>query len=126
MKFLKALPVYLVGIIFLLSSLQFFASLIWPMPIPEMTPIAAQFFTLLFATKYLLIVKICEFVFSILILIPRTRKLGLVLIAPIIVNIFLFETLVTNTVFAGLPLLILAAIAIYQNRTAYLPMIAKS
>lgn len=126
MKFLKALPVYLLGLIFLFSSLQFFASLIWTMPMPEMTPLVAQFFTIFFATKYLLVVKILELIISVLILVPRTRKLGIILIAPIIINIFLFETLVSHTVMAGVPLIILDAIAIYQNRKVYMPIIAKS
>lgn len=123
MKFIKALPVYLLGIIFIASSLQFFYSMIWPTQMPEMSGVLLQYFTVLATTKYLLVVKICEFVFGILILVPRTRKLGLVLIAPIIVNIFLSEVLVAKTTTAGIPLIILVAIALYQNRAAYLPMI---
>jgi uncharacterized membrane protein YphA (DoxX/SURF4 family) len=70
------------------------------------------------------LVAVVEIVGGLLIIIPRTRALGALIIFPVMVGIFL-TTIVQNT--KGLPItLILSAILIwimYENREKYLPII---
>ena len=73
------------------------------------------------------LVAVIEIVGGLLIVIPRTRALGALIIFPVMVGIFL-TTIVQNT--KGLPItLILAAILIwimYENREKYLSLIKQN
>jgi putative oxidoreductase len=71
------------------------------------------------STGYMTVVKICELLFGILILIPKTRALGLILIAPIAVNILIFELHIAKAPGIGVALVVVTAIAIYLNKEKY-------
>jgi uncharacterized membrane protein YphA (DoxX/SURF4 family) len=64
-------------------------------PPPEGSP-AALFFGAIGPTGYLKFVKIFELVGGILVMIPRLRNLGLLLLGPVIVNIIAFHTFITH------------------------------
>jgi uncharacterized membrane protein YphA (DoxX/SURF4 family) len=70
------------------------------------------------------LVGIAELIGGVLIILPKTRALGALIILPVMVGIFLTNIVQDKT---GLPIaLILAAIlgwVIYENREKYLPMI---
>ena len=51
--------------------------------------------------------------------------LALVVLAPIVINIFLYDVLIAHELAFGIPLLVLNTIALYPHRQAYLPMIRK-
>jgi putative oxidoreductase len=68
---------------------------------PPPTGTAAQFFAVLAASHYLVFVFGLQVIVAILLLINRYVPLALTLIAPVIVNILLFHSLMAP---AGLPL----------------------
>lgn len=129
MNFIKKLPVYLLGIIFIVFSLQFFVMIFTHASMPPMEGMAAQYMDVLFRSGYVWVVKVLELVLGILILIPRTRRIALVLIAPISINILLSELLIIQPPFAqmipALLVVIFNIIGLYQYRVAYMPMVRK-
>ena len=129
MKFRKNIPVYLLGLIFVVFSLQFFYVVFAHVALPPMNDMANQFMTVLFTSGFVWILKVLELLIGIMFFIPRTRNLALILIAPIIVNIVLFEALVIKDGFGaaipGLVALVCAVIGIYQRRAVYMPIVAK-
>jgi len=120
MKIAQQVPVYLLAIVFLVFGLNFFFQFL---PMPPMTGDAGTFVGLLYTTKYLTLVKTLEVILSIMLFLKSTRSLALILISPIIVNIFLFEILIAQKPGIGVVLLILAAIAIYLNRQKYMSIV---
>ena len=126
----KALPTVLLGLIFVIFSLQFFYMIFAGGDMPPMNPVASQFMYVLFSTGYVFVVKVLELSIGIMLLIPRTRRLALILIAPIVVNIILSEFLVVKPPIAqsipALLVLVLNIVGIYQNRATYMPIVAKN
>lgn len=129
MKFIKKLPVYLLGVIFIIFSIQFFVMIMTKAQMPPMNEMATQFMGVLFMSGFVWVIKVMELAFGILLVIPRTQKLGLILIAPIVVGIVLVEMLIVKMgvgpAVPGLLVLILTIIGIYQNRTSYMSIIQK-
>ncbi|MCG6141376.1 DoxX family membrane protein [Leptospira mtsangambouensis] len=78
----------LLGIIFILfGSSKFYAF----MPTPPMTPAAANFIAAIITTGYLWkLVGFLEICGGLLVIFPKTTTLGLMILAPIIVNITLY------------------------------------
>lgn len=122
MKIVKEIPAYLLALVFLVFGLNGFLNFI-PLPPPEGD--SATFFGVLFTTGYIKVVKALEIICAILLLIPKTRPLGLVLLMPIIINIFLFELLVARA--PGLSILLFAAggIGLYFYRQKYSAILSK-
>jgi hypothetical protein len=90
---------------------------------PPMGGNAGAFAGLLFATKFLLVVKVLELSLALLMLVPATRALALLLIAPVTVNILLFELLIAQQPGIGILLVILNGLAIYQLKNKYLSIV---
>ncbi len=117
MKFTKQIPAILLGLLFAGFGIAFFLHL---MPEPKvLNANELSFMTLFGSTGYLTFVKVCEVAFGILLLLPRTRALGLLLIAPIIVNIVCYEIFIHKAPSIGVALLILCALGIFLNREKY-------
>lgn len=95
----------LLGLVFFVFGLNGFFQFL---PMPELPQPAADFMGALVGTGYFLVVlKIVETVSGLLLLIRRFSALALLLLAPIIVNIFLFHLFLAPS---GLPLAILLVI----------------
>ena len=116
MKIIQQIPVYLLALVFLFFGSNFFLHF-WPMP--PSAGNAATFGGLLFTTGYMTFVKVLQISFAILLLIPKTRALALLLLAPICVNILLFEIFMVGQVGLGALLVVLNAFAIFQHREKY-------
>jgi putative oxidoreductase len=117
MKITKHIPAILLGVLFVAFGLAFFFKL---MPAPKGLNADEQSFMALFgSTGYLKFVKVLEVAFGALLLIPKTRALGLILIAPIIVNIACYEMFIHKAPGIGFALLILNAIGIFINKEKY-------
>ena len=129
MRFLKHIPVVLLAIIFIAFSIQFFVFVFLKLPMPPMSGLAAQYMGVLFESGYVWVVKFLELSIGIMLLIPRVRKLALVLIAPIALNIFLSEILIiqppTGQMIPAFLVVILTAVGLYQYRASYMPMVQK-
>ena len=80
----------LLGLLFLMASVMFFLEL-GPKPIfPEGSPIA-HFMAAFGPTGYFKFVKTFELVGGLVVMIPRLRNFGLLLLGPIVVNIVAFH-----------------------------------
>jgi putative oxidoreductase len=104
MKIVTLISRLLLGFVFLVFGLNGFLHFI---PMPPPTGIAAQFFTAIFISKYWVVIFALQVLGGVLLLVNRYVPLALVILGPIIVNIFFFHLFMAP---AGLPLAILVAI----------------
>lgn len=83
----------LFGLVFLVFGLNFFFQFL---PMPPMTGPAAAFMGALFATGYMFpLIKVTEILAGVLLISGRFVPLGLLLLAPILVNIAAFHIFLT-------------------------------
>ena len=122
MKILKQIPTYLLAFVYIFFGALFFLKLMPAQPV--MSANAITYSTLLYTTGFLTLVKVFEIAFGILLIIPKTKALGLLLIAPISVNILLFEIFLAKQPGIGILMVLLNAIAIYQNKEKYNSILA--
>ena len=94
-KYLPIIAGIVLGLLFVMASVVVLFHLVKPPPPPEGSP-AALFFGALVPTGYITFVKIFELTGGILVMIPRLRNLGLLLLGPVIVNIIAFHTFITH------------------------------
>jgi hypothetical protein len=94
-KYLPTIAGILLGLCFLAVSVPVLFNLISAPKLPEGTP-AAHFMAAFGPTGYLKFVKVFEFVGALVVLIPRLRNVGLLLLGPVVVNIIAFHTLVDD------------------------------
>ena len=120
MKIIKSLPVYLLALIYLVFGSNYFFHFL---AMPPMAGNAGAFAGLLFTTKFLLVVKVLEVSLALLMLVPATRALALLLIAPVTVNILLFELLIAQQPGIGVLMVILNGVAIYQLKNKYISIV---
>lgn len=80
----------LLGLLFLVFGLNFFLKFLDVPPPPAGTP-ASAFLGAMFGSGYLAFVKVLEIVGGLAVAIPRLRRLGLLLLGPVIVNIVAFH-----------------------------------
>jgi putative oxidoreductase len=113
----------LFGLMFINGGLNKFFNY---MPMPENAPAEGMkdWGAMMEISWLMPLVAIAEIIGGILIIIPKTRALGAIIIFPVMVGILLTHLLVDTS---NLPVaLVLAAIlgwVIYENREKYLPMI---
>lgn len=95
MKYLPIVAGILLGLLFVASGLVVLLNLV-PVPeLPEGTPVA-HFMAAFGPTGYLAFVKGLEVIGGVLVAVPRTRKIGLLVLGPIVVNILAFHLFVTG------------------------------
>lgn len=91
MKILVLIVRILLGLLFLVFGLNGFFMFIPTGPLPS--GLAGQFVTVLMQSHYVLVISACQVVGGALLLINRYVPLGLTILGPIIVNIFLYHLL---------------------------------
>ena len=112
-KYLPCIAGILLGLCFLAASVPVLFNLIVIPTLPEGTP-AAHFMAAFVPTGYVKFVKLFEFIGGLLVMIPRLRNVGLLLLGPVIVNIIAFHTLVDDPKHLVNPLLdIIIVCALY-------------
>ena len=94
-KYLPCIAGVLLGLCFLAASIPILFNLIKFPPLPEGTP-AWHFMQALGPTGYVKFFKMFEFTGGILVMIPRLRNIGLLLLGPVIVNIIAFHVLIDD------------------------------
>ena len=128
MKLLQTIAAALLGSAFITFGANFFLHFI-PMP-ADPSPADAPhqlFMAALMPTGYLAFVKALEILGGLLVILPKTRNLGLLVLGPIVVNIIAFHVFLTGG--AGLtdpPLLIisiLTAFLLITQRKAWLGLL---
>lgn len=112
MKIASLIAGVLLGLLFILSAVTVLFKLASVPEPPEGTPIAA-FMAAFGPTGYMTAIKILELAGGIAVAIPRTRNLGLLLLGPVIVNIFLFHALVAGDGVFSPMLLGIAALSLF-------------
>src|SRR2546430_1155791 len=90
MKILTNISRFLLALIFTIFGLNGFLHFI---PMPPPTGVAAQFMGAMFVSKYLLFVFASQLIAGVLLFVKRYVPLALTLLAPVIVNILLFHSL---------------------------------
>jgi putative oxidoreductase len=116
MKIVKHLPAYLLALVFIVFGANFFLQF---MPMPPLAGDQLSFMTLFGGSGYMALIKVLEIAFGVLLVFPKTRALGLLLILPIVVNILCFEVFIAKQPGIGIALLIVNIIGIYINREKY-------
>ena len=101
----------LLGLLFIMAAVTFFFDLVKVPPPPEGSP-AAMFFGAFGPTGYFKFVKMFELVGGLVVMIPRLRNFGLLLLGPVIVNILAFNIFIGGGVKALLQPMILVMIAL--------------
>lgn len=119
---LKHIPAYLLGLVFVVFGSDFFIHFM-PTP-PQMAGDAGTFAGILYSSGYLKVIKILEVTIGLLLFVPKTRAIALLLIAPIVVNILLFELYLVHQPGIGVALTIINAIGIYLNREKYMSIVS--
>ena len=94
-KYLPCIAGVLLGLCFLAASVPVLFNLISIPKMPDGTP-AAHFMAAFVPTGYLKFVKTLEFAGGLLVLIPRLRNVGLLLLGQVIVNIIAFHVFVDD------------------------------
>ena len=106
MKTTTLIARYLLGIIFVVFSLNMWLRFI-PVPPPEEGTAAAAFMGAIYGSGYLSVVKILELMGGILLLSGRFVNLALAILGPILVNIALYHIFLVK---GGFPMAILVCI----------------
>jgi uncharacterized membrane protein YphA (DoxX/SURF4 family) len=115
MKHISTVAGALLGLLFLVFGANFFLNFI-PMP-PDPSPADAPhklFMGALFPTGYLAFVKVLEILGGLLVAIPKSRNIGLLILGPIIVNIFAFHAFLMKGVGLFSPMMfVIAALSLF-------------
>lgn len=90
MKFLPNIAGLLLGLAFMSSSALYFLNLV-PMPLPPTGSPPDLWMRAMIPTGYMDFVKLLELFGGVLVAFPWTRNYGLLVLAPIIVNIIAFH-----------------------------------
>jgi putative oxidoreductase len=112
MKYAPLIASILLGGLFIMSAVTILFNLA-PMPeLPKDTPIA-HFMAAAGPTGYMTFIKIIELLGGILVIIPKTRNLGLLCLGPIIVNILAFHQFVAGDGIAQPILIGISVLSLY-------------
>lgn len=126
MKYAPLAASILLGLLFVMSAITVLFNLM-PMPeLPKDTPIS-HFMAAFGPTGYMKFVKVFELIGGILVIIPKTRNLGLLCLGPIIVNIFAFHHFVAGDGIFQPTLIVIAVLSLYllwSGRRAWSALIA--
>jgi putative oxidoreductase len=119
----KQIPVYLLALVFIAFGMMYFLKMTPKMP--EMNDLQKNFFGSVGSTGYMDVIKVLEVLGGLLLVFPRTRGIGLCIIIPIVVNIFLFEVFIAKSVGIGAALMALSAAAVYFNKERFAGILGK-
>ena len=111
----------LLGLVFVVFGLNFFLKFL-PVPSPPADSAAAAFMGAMFTTGFLTFVKVLEVVGGVLVAVPKTRRLGMLLLGPIVVVILAFNVFVAPGGWTQPPVLlitILSAALVWFEKDAF-------
>jgi putative oxidoreductase len=113
MKIAAIITGALLGLVFVASGLVVLLKLVPTPPMPENSPVG-HFMAAFGPTGYLTFVKVLEVLGGLLVAIPKTRRAGLLVLGPIILNILAFHLFVTGGEGLFSPmLLVICALALF-------------
>lgn len=94
MKIASHIVATLFGLMFLAGGLFFFFGTLPPGPPEDSLP--GKFMAAFGPTGYMAFVKVCEIIGGALVIVPKTRNLGLLILGPIVINILCFHGFVVK------------------------------
>lgn len=112
MKYLPLIASLLLGGLFILSASVVLFGLVPTPEIPKDTPIW-HFMQACGPTGFMTFVKVLELVGGILLILPRSRNLGLLILGPIIVNILAFHQFIAGDGLLQPMLIAISLLAVY-------------
>jgi putative oxidoreductase len=104
MRIASVIARYLAGVIFLVMGLNGFLNFI---PLPPPGGVAGQFLAALYVSHYLWVIFAFQVIAGVLLLVNRYVPLAVAVLAPVLVNILAFHTLMAPS---GLPLALFVAV----------------
>ena len=129
MKHLPNIIGALLGLMFIAFGSMFLLNRVPPQPEPPAGSATALYMGAMGPTGYMKFVKVLEVLGGLLLVIPRTRNFGLLVIGPIIVNIIAFHLFIAGGKDLFSPLLIvLSVFALYllwAGRQAFCGLLGK-
>jgi uncharacterized membrane protein YphA (DoxX/SURF4 family) len=97
MKYLPTIAGVLLGLLFLMAAVPFVLNIIPPDEMPPPPTEEAKMFMGAFApTGYMTFVKWLELIGAILVMVPKTRNYGLLVLGPITINILAYHAFVAK------------------------------
>lgn len=102
----------LLGLVFVVFGLNYFCNFLPNPPMEEGSP-PAMFIGAMYTTGFLGFVKVLEIIGGVLVAWPKLRRLGLLILGPIVVNILAFNIFVAPGGWIQPPVLIIAALSIF-------------
>ncbi len=122
MNKLAAVAGILLGLLFIMASVTYFFKLVDAPPPPEGSPMA-MFMGAMYPTHYLDFIKVLELIGGVLVAIPLTRRLGLLILGPIVVNILAAHIFLMGGEGLANPMLIIVVVLplflVYAERRAF-------
>jgi putative oxidoreductase len=127
MKIAAHIAATVLGLLFLMASTVFLFDLVPEQPAPPEGSPPALFMGAFIPTGYMTFVKIFELVGGILVITPRTRNLGLLVLGPIILNILAYHQFVMNGEGLFNPMIILICLSalflLWVERSRFLALL---
>ena len=129
MKIATHIAAALLGLMFIAASVMVLFKLGPTPPAPPEGSLPAHFMAAFAPTGYLTFVKVFELIGGLLVIIPRTRNLGLLILGPIIINILAFHTFVAGGAGLADPMLLgicaLALFLLWSERKAFACLVTR-
>ena len=102
----------LLGLVFVVFGLNYFLNFLPNPPMEEGSP-PAMFIGAMYSTGFLGFVKVLEILGGVLVAVPPLRRLGLLILGPIAVNILAFNVFVAPGGWTQPPVLIVVALSVF-------------
>ena len=120
MKWLALILRILVGVPMVVFGVNYFAPFI-PLDMKNTPEQAQQMMGILIASKWMVVVKLCEIVGGVMVLVGRFVPLGLVILVPVTVNIAIWDAVILKYSMPplGTVLLVLEIVLIYLYRSQF-------
>jgi uncharacterized membrane protein YphA (DoxX/SURF4 family) len=113
MKIASLIVGILLGFVFVASGLVVLLNLAPPPPPVPDGSAAAHFMAAFMKTGYMTFVKVLEVGGGILVAIPRTRRAGLLVLGPILINILAFHAFVQGSGVLAPPLVVIVLLTLF-------------
>ena len=126
MKIATHIIAALFGLVFLAGGLFYFFGTLPPGPPEDSLP--GKFMAAFGPTGYMAFVKVCEMIGGALVIIPKTRNLGLLILGPIVINILCFHGFVMRGGFGGAHAFIAigALFLLWTERSAFAGLVSRT
>lgn len=102
----------LLGVVFLVFGLNYFLNFLPNPPMEEGSP-AAMFIGAMYGSGFLALVKVLEIAGGVLVALPKTRRLGLLILGPIVVNILAVNIYLIPGGWMQVPVLLVVVLSVF-------------